>query len=97
MHKWGLKSPFHVIIICIVFAITGSASVQIGKPVLDFMGITSESLNAWLYWPLRLLLIFPIYQVLLLVVGAIFGQFTFFWNIEKKMFRKMAAPFQKNV
>ena len=90
--KWGVKSLWHVFIICVVFAITGSGSVKIAAPVLDWIGLSRESMNPWLYWPLRIVLIFPIYQVLLLVVGALFGQFRFFLNIEKRMFGRM-LPF----
>ena len=32
---------------------------------------------------------FPTYQVLIVVVGALFGQFEFFWNFEKKMLAHM--------
>jgi hypothetical protein len=34
---------------------------------------------------LYLLVIFPLYQVLLLVYGALFGQFRFFWKKEKQL------------
>jgi hypothetical protein len=41
----------------------------------------------------RLLLIFPIYQVLLVANGFLFGQFTFFWNFEKKLLRSLKLGF----
>ena len=70
-----------LIIIFIVFGITGSLSVILGKYVL--INIFGESfLNNDYYWLLRLILIFPIYQVLLIIVGALFGQFRYFWEIE---------------
>jgi len=83
--KWGITSNFQLAIIFIVFAITGSASLVVSAPILDLIGFSKESINPWLYHPLRLLLIFPVYQVLILIIGAIFGQFTFFWNFVKKM------------
>ena len=77
-----------LIIIFIVFGITGSLSVVLGKYVL--INIFGESfLNNDYYWLLRLILIFPIYQVLLIIVGAFFGQFRYFWEIEKKILIKM--------
>ena len=77
-----------LIIIFIVFGITGSLSVILGKYVL--INIFGESfLNNDYYWLLRLILIFPIYQVLLIIVGALFGQFRYFWEIEKKILIKM--------
>lgn len=90
--KWGVTSVWQVIIICIVFAITGSLSVRIGAPVLDWLGVHKETMNPWLYWPLRILIVFPVYQVILIIVGTIFGQFRFFWQVEKKMLGRM-LPF----
>ena len=83
-----VKDFNQLIIIFIVFGITGSLSVVLGKYVL--ISIFGESfLNNDYYWFLRLILIFPIYQVLLIVVGASFGQFRYFWEIEKKILIKM--------
>ena len=78
-----VKDFNQLIIIFIVFGITGSLSVVLGKYVL--INIFGESfLNNDYYWLLRLILIFPIYQILLIIVGALFGQFRYFWEIEKK-------------
>ena len=83
-----VKDFNQLIIIFIVFGITGSLSVVLGKYVL--IKIFGESfLNNDYYWLLRLILIFPIYQVLLIIVGALFGQFNYFWEIEKKILIKM--------
>ena len=83
-----VKDFNQLIIIFIVFGITGSLSVVLGKFVL--INIFGESfLNNDYYWLLRLILIFPIYQVLLIIVGALFGQFKYFWEIEKKILIKM--------
>ncbi|MDN3594281.1 DUF6787 family protein [Zunongwangia endophytica] len=82
--RWGLTSNRQLIVIFIVFAITGSTAAKLATPVTAFLGITSE--HGWyIYWPARILLIFPIYQVLLVAIGWIFGQFEFFWAFEKKM------------
>ncbi|WP_310380320.1 DUF6787 family protein [Flavobacterium sp.] len=90
--RWGIESNFQLTIIFIVFAITGSASAFLSKPVCLWLGITKESLG-FLFIPLRLILIFPIYQVLLVSIGFLFGQFTFFWNFEKKMLKSMGLGF----
>tara|TARA_Y100000589_G_C27111425_1_gene612395 strand:+ start:354 stop:659 length:306 start_codon:yes stop_codon:yes gene_type:complete len=83
-----VKDFYQLIMIFIVFGITGSLSVVLGKYVL--INIFGESfLNNNYYWFLRLILIFPIYQVLLIIVGALFGQFKYFWEIEKKILIKM--------
>lgn len=90
--RWGVTSNFQLTIIFIVFAITGSASAWLSKPFCDWLGIVKEDLGFW-FTPVRLLLIFPIYQVLLVLIGFIFGQFKFFWAFEKKMLRSMGLGF----
>ena len=93
-NKWGIKSNFQFLIIFIVFGITGSSSVVLGKPILDFFSISPNLFSEipfgnLLYFILRLIIIFPLYQVLLIIFGAIFFQFSFFWELEKKILRKI--------
>jgi len=83
--KWGITSNFQIIIILLVFSITGFVAVTIAKPVLNVFGLDKEVVSPWVFWPIRILIIFPIYQVLIVVIGALFGQFKFFWAFEKKM------------
>ena len=83
--KWRIDSNFQLVIILIVFSVTGSIAVWIAKPLLDFVGLDKTTLSPWVFWPIRISIIFPIYQVLIVVIGALFGQFKFFWNFEKKM------------
>ena len=80
-----VKNTFQLIIIFIVFGITGSLSVILGK-ILLIEFISEEFVNNDYYLLIRLILIFPLYQVLLIIVGSIFGQFKYFWEIEKKYF-----------
>lgn len=91
--RWNITSNRQVWIILLVFAITGSSSAYLAKPILEFIGITKETLTGWLYYPLYIVLIFPVYQVLLVFFGFIFGQFTFFWAFEKKMLRSVKLGF----
>ena len=69
-----------LIIIFIVFGITGSLSVVLGKYVLIKI-IGQDFVNNDFYWILRLILIFPLYQILLIFVGTLFGQFKYFWKL----------------
>lgn len=91
--RWNVSSNWQLTIIFIVFAITGSTAAYLSKPLTDFLHITKENLSLWLYWPIRLLIIFPAYQVLLVLIGAAFGQFEFFWDFEKKMLDRMKLGF----
>lgn len=91
--RWNITSNKQLIIIFIVFGITGSTAAFLTKPITTFFGITKETVSLWIYWPLRILLLFPVYQVLLVIIGAIFGQFTFFWEFEKKMLNRLKLGF----
>lgn len=90
--KWGIQSNFQLLVIFFVFAITGSASAWLSIPFCIWLGILKEDFGFW-FTPIRLLLIFPIYQVLLVFIGFVFGQFKFFWEFEKKMLRSMGFGF----
>lgn len=88
--KWGLTSNWQVLAIILVFSINGSFAAWVAKPVTEFFGLSSETTKPYiLYLTLRILLIFPIYQITLPLVGWMFGQFKFFWNMEKKMLQRM--------
>ena len=90
--RWGIETNFQLTIIFIVFAITGSASAWLSKPFCFWLGITKSDLGYW-FTPVRLILIFPLYQVLLVLIGFLFGQFKFFWAFEKKMLKRMGLGF----
>ena len=83
--KWGITSNFQFIIILIVFSVTGSLAVFVAKPILELVGLDKSAVSSWIFWPIRIAIIFPIYQVMIIVIGALFGQFKFFWAFEKKM------------
>lgn len=90
--RWGITSNLQLAIIFIVFSITGSASAWLSKPFCFWLGITKESLEFW-FIPVRLLLIFPIYQILLVFIGFLFGQYKFFWAFEKKILKRIGLGF----
>jgi hypothetical protein len=93
-NKWAVESNLQLFVIFIVFGLTGSASVKIAKPLLILLGVEQTFfedifLGSLVYWILRILIVFPIYQVLLLFFGTLFFQFKFFWSFEKKMLSRM--------
>jgi hypothetical protein len=92
--RWEIETNWQVFVICLVFAITGSAAVRIANPVMHFAGISKED-GFFIYWPLRIIMIFPVYQVLLIIFGTLLGQFKFFWKMEKKMLGRF-VPKKKN-
>ena len=91
--RWGLTSNFQLAIVFTVFAITGSTSAYLSKPILQYIGVTKDVMHPIIYWILYIVLIMPVYKVLLICIGTIFGQHTFFVNFVKKMLRGMKLGF----
>ena len=86
--KWILTYRWEMIRVFIVFAITGSSSVYVGRPIIKLLGITKDNLNPILYWVLFVIISLIFYQILLVCFGGLFGQFQFFWTFEKKMLKR---------
>ena len=93
--RWGISSTGQVILIIIVFGLTGSSSVYVARPLLEMAGLARINFSPDFFWgglsyyTLRIVLIFPVYQVLLIAYGWLFGQFRFFWSFEKTMLGRM--------
>jgi len=85
---FNAQNNFHLFIIFLVFGISGSLSVFISKPFLEFISYDKLITNEILKFIIRVLIIFPIYQLILLFVAFIFGQFNYFWTFEKKFWSK---------
>lgn len=83
-----VKNTKQLLVVFVVFSITGSLSVYLGQPILDIL-FEKDSQKNFIYWLLRLLIIFPLYQFLLIIVGTLFGQFDYFWRIEKKILSRL--------
>ena len=86
--KWVVNQRWELIRIFIVFAITGSSSMFVGRPFIQWIGITKDNLYPFFYWLLFVFISLIFYQFLLLLFGWLFGQFKFFWNFEKKMLKR---------
>ena len=91
--RWNLNSLTQVWLVLLTFACTGFTVLFIRKPILDLLGVERPDG----FWPyLQYLLgILPVYQVILLLYGFLFGQFRFFWEFEKQMFRRMLGKKKK--
>ena len=87
-NKWILDYKWEMIRVFMVFAVTGSSSLFVGRPVIKWLGITQNNLSPFLYWTLYILVGIIFYQILLVFFGWLFGQFEFFWKFEKKMLRR---------
>jgi hypothetical protein len=86
--KWGVDFK-QMVIILIVFACTGTTIMFLKKPVVAFF--VGDGEKSILFSILYFVLILPIYNLFLLIYGFLFGQFNFFWEYEKKFFRRMTG------
>ena len=91
-----VDSNLQLLIINIVFALTGTSSLFFADYILNILLINQNTYGNFLYWLIRIILILPIYQVLLIIFGSLFGEFKYFWRMEKKTIRKISSIFTKN-
>jgi hypothetical protein len=84
--RWNVKSAGQVVIILIVFACTGFSVLFIKRPLLTLLA--GDEGNSTLGTVLYYIFILPVYNILLLGYGFLFGQFSFFWNFEKRMLER---------
>ncbi len=82
--RWQLGSLRQVIMILIVFSLTGFSIVLIRPLVFDWIGVTVET-DWFVRWAWYILFIIPAYQMLLLGYGWLFGQSQFFLRRYRKM------------
>lgn len=87
--RWNLGSGWQVLVVLLVFACTGFTVLFLKRPL--FRWIQTDPEYNTLFSVLYYVFILPVYNVILLFYGFIFGQFRFFWEFEKRMFRRMAG------
>ncbi len=90
---WGLQSNYQLFIVILVFAITGSTSAMVTRPLMIWLGIVKIDFHFLIYFCIYFIIITPIYLILLVFFGFIFGQFHFFWAFEKRFLRKIKLGF----
>ena len=89
---FGANSRLHLLKIFIIFGLAGSLSVILSEPLITFISMEKLISNKFFYWVVRLILIFPIYQFVLIALALLFGELNFF----KKFFIKFINYFKVN-
>ena len=79
-----VSSTYQLIVVFVVFGITGSTAAWISEPLCNIFGITTDNLNIIIYWLVRIVLITIVYQFILIVVAFLFGELKFFWKFVRK-------------
>jgi len=87
MKKWKVSKKDLLLILC-VFAITGTTTAYVTKLITGWAGFTESTHWAWKVL-LRLAVLIFGYQIILLFVAFLLGQFTFFWRYEKKLLARL--------
>ena len=87
--KFHANSTQHLVIIFLVFALSGSSSLFISLPILKALSLEELISSYPLYIFIRIILIIPIYQLLLIIIASLFGQFNYFWKFEKKFLKRL--------
>ena len=85
--KFNAKSKVHLLVIFFVFGLSGSFSLWISSPVMAALDLKNILNNYPLYIFFRVLIIIPIYQLILIVIASIFGEFQYFWKFERKFLK----------
>ena len=67
---------------------------EIFSKLLISRGVFEENYDNYFYWITRIILILPIYQILLIIFGILFGEFSYFWRMEKKTLNKIRSIFK---
>ena len=91
-----VQTNYQLFMVNLVFALTGTSSLVCADYILKILYVNPDTFGIASYWTIRIILILPIYQVLLIFVGAIFEEFSYFWEMEKKTLKKLNSIFKKN-
>jgi hypothetical protein len=86
--RWGVKNAWQVLVILLVFACTGFTILFLKKTIYWVLGFDSQT-PTWQRVVAWIVLILPLYNVLLLAYGFVFGQFRFFWLFVNRLFGRL--------
>src|SRR5262245_14022530 len=83
--RWKVSGP-DMVFILIAFAITGTLTAWISREITNWYMVPRYTLS---WWMLKFIILIFGYQVILLSVGFLTGQFHFFWKFEQKFLRTL--------
>ena len=76
-----VSSTYQLIVVFIVFGITGSLSLFISDYILTILELKNLIISIFM--------VLITYQILLIIIGTIFGEFKYFWEMEKKILSRL--------
>lgn len=87
-----VRKTIDFVIVLIVFALTGATVAYLSGVIMNGIGVKPWTFGYVIGY---IFLIFPLYQVLILVYGSIFGKFRFFYDRQKKIIMFISKGFKK--
>jgi len=87
--RWNLKNTWQVLVVLFVFASTGFTVMFLKNPLLGLIDPSFKESTT--FTVLYYIFILPIYNLILLFYGFIFGQFKFFWEFENRFVKRMTG------
>ena len=72
-----VTSTYQLVIVFIVFGITGSLSLFISDYILELLELENLIISIFM--------VLMMYQILLIIIGTLFGEFKYFWAMEKRI------------
>ncbi len=72
-----VSSTYQLVVVFIVFGITGSLSLFLSDYILNYLNLENLIIS--------LFMLLIVYQILLIIIGTLFGEFNYFWAMEKKI------------
>jgi len=90
--RWGV-STWGFVAIMLAFALAGMTVLKIGSIIVN--AIVPDDSPKWLWWTVKVLIVLPVYEILLLSYGTLLGQRRFFVEKQRRALRVLAKPFRQ--
>jgi hypothetical protein len=88
--RWKLEHINDVWYVLLAFALTGFSVMGLRELIFGYFELEKTFFFSLIYY----ILIFPIYNLILLIWGGILGKFQFFWSFEKRIFGRIFRKFK---
>jgi len=85
--RWDLNTTWQVLVVLFIFACTGFTVMFLKNPLLGLIDPSYKESTT--FTVLYYILILPVYNLILLFYGLIFGKFKFFWEFEKRFVKRI--------
>lgn len=89
--RWGVTG-WRAVVILLCFALAGMSVIELAYPIVH--AIVPDDAPRWEYYTVKILIVFPAYEVLLLFWGTLLGQGRFFRLKLRRTLQFIFRPFR---